>query len=713
MRSHSATGIMLFGLGFISISVQVFLIREFLKVFQGNELVIGIILSVLMLLTGAGSWLGRFSSRIRDPQAFSIFLFSLMSLLPLLMIMKLDLARSLLFITGSMVSMTGILYIALLVQLLFCILMGFLFTMLSGMLPGHPERKQLPSAYAVEAFGSLMAGVLVNFILLWITGTFLSLKIITICGLTFGILCSCLYFGIYRSLIYFIVSVGIAIVVFISDPASFSRKLRYPEQEVIGSSETPYGEVVVTRKSDQLNYYENGSLLFSSGNVINSEEQVHFAMVQHPDPVHVLVISGGLSGVIPEILKYRPGWVDYLELNPSLIRIGKAYTCQTDLPNIHSLAMDARIWLRRDTHTYDVVMINLPEPSTLQLNRFYTQDFLTDLKKRLRPGAVISLSLPTGSDYISKEGSDLNASLYHTLRTSFAHVLIIPVERNFFLASDSILSIDIPALIIQRGIPTLYVNQYYLDATRMKERSDYIMANIAPEVRKNRDFHPVTFYYQMQFWLSYFGHHPWWLGAMVFILLILLSWSLNPVTVGLFTGGATGASLEILLLLSIQTLYGMVYQMAGIVIMIFMGGLALGSWMVRNIQIERTGRFFVLVQVLLALWSFLTPFMVLTLDAITAPSWIELPVFFLFTLGAALMVGIGYGLAVRLRSGSIQQNVASAYAADLFGAATGSFVIALLLFPMKGLIITTLILSLSNIISAFIFIVFKKKVLSL
>jgi hypothetical protein len=42
-------------LGFTTILSQLIVIREFLNVFQGNELIIGMILSIWMLLTAAGS----------------------------------------------------------------------------------------------------------------------------------------------------------------------------------------------------------------------------------------------------------------------------------------------------------------------------------------------------------------------------------------------------------------------------------------------------------------------------------------------------------------------------------------------------------------------------------------------------------------------------------------------------------------------------------
>ncbi len=50
--------------GATSIVAQVILLRDFLSAFYGNELVIGIILANWMIITGAGSFLGKFSRKL-------------------------------------------------------------------------------------------------------------------------------------------------------------------------------------------------------------------------------------------------------------------------------------------------------------------------------------------------------------------------------------------------------------------------------------------------------------------------------------------------------------------------------------------------------------------------------------------------------------------------------------------------------------------------
>jgi len=55
--------LVIFTLGLITISTQIVLLREFLSIFYGNELVVGMILTNWMLLTGLGAYIGRISEK--------------------------------------------------------------------------------------------------------------------------------------------------------------------------------------------------------------------------------------------------------------------------------------------------------------------------------------------------------------------------------------------------------------------------------------------------------------------------------------------------------------------------------------------------------------------------------------------------------------------------------------------------------------------------
>ncbi len=68
-------------------------------------------------------------------------------------------------------------------------------------------------------------------------------------------------------------------------------------------------------------------------------------------------------------------------------------------------------------------------------------------------------------------------------------------------------------------------------------------------------------------------------GGMVVI--IFLAGRMNTITLGILTGGFAASSVEILLLISFQIIYGYVYFLTGVIISIFMAGLAFGAFIGR------------------------------------------------------------------------------------------------------------------------------------
>ena len=713
MKHKVAIRVALFALGFISIATQIYLIREFLSVFYGNELVFGVSLANWMLLTGFGAWLGRFATRIKGKISFGVFLFLLLSLLPTLMILKLDFFRVMVFPYGSMISLWQTIYATFLIQLPFCLINGYLFTSLSFFLATGGSWTKIPGAYAMESLGSMISGILVNFVLLWLFAPFSGILFITLVFLLLVCVCSWLSFRPVYSISVILVSVGIMTGLFLVDFQSVSEKLLYKGQRILANENTPYGQVVITGNEGQLNFFENGILLFSSGNLIRNEESVHIAMVQHAHPERVLLVSGGISGTIEEILKYHPGQIDYVELNPSLVTLSRKFIRENKHPGIRTHITDARKFIKEAKDPYDVVLINLPEPSSLQINRFYTVEFFRELKRKLNPGAVISVSLPTTSNYVSEQAGKLNSSLYLTLGDVFLNVRIIPLERNYFLASDARLDIDIPGLIRKKSIPTTYVNDSYLDNRQIMERSSYVMKNISAEVGLNHDFRPVAFIYQLDFWLSHFESNIWILAIILAVTGFLILATLKPVSAGIFTGGFTGASMEVILVLSLQIIFGYLFQIVGVIIMLFMLGLTVGSGMTKRLLRNPKLKHYLRLQVLLAIFSLLIPLFLFWISSSDLPGWFIQIQVGIFTFIISFIVGMEYRMASCLSTTNLIKGITGNYSADLFGSAFGALIVTVFLLPLMGFIYTGIVLALLNALSAVILFLRRKKIVPL
>ncbi len=690
----------LFGLGFISIATQIYLLREFLYVFQGNELVFGIVLTTWMLISGFGAFIGRFAQQIKDRESFFLFLMILLAVIPVLTIVKLDIWRCVVFPTGSMVGLREIFYSSLLLQTPVCFLSGFLFTALTAILPRKPGQNPLGGAYAVESLGSLVAGGLINFVFLWTIGSFPAMNIISAVFLGSVILYAFSQPTLIPKIMVPLIAGGVLLGLYSVSFTSFSLSLLFEEQEVVVDRETPYGRVIVTHQSGQHNVYENGVLLFSSGNVIRDEESVHFAMVQHDNPGRVLLVSGGLSGAIPEILKYHPIRVDYVELNPALIEITSTLGEQVADSAVRYITADARRYITHCDSLYDVVLINLPEPSTLQLNRYYTDEFFDAISNKMDSGGILALSMSTGSDYVSDEAGKLNSSIYFTLKNHFRHVVILPSSQNYFLASDDSLSLAIPSMIIQRGIQTDYVNPYYFDEQLLKDRSQFVMGKLMEESGINYDFHPVAYFYQQAYWLSYFRQNYTLIGGMILMLLVFSFLVADRVNAGVFAAGFTASSTEIILLLGFQVIFGYVYQALGVLIMVFMLGLALGAAFRKILFKSIHPRSYLLIQLLMA------GFVILILLFISLVPFLELPdaiifaAFIFFVLGISFLTGLVFSFAALISKGGIDKVAASNYAIDLYGSALGALLTTIVLLPLMGIKMTLVMLAILNTVTA-------------
>ncbi len=109
------------------------------------------------------------------------------------------------------------------------------------------------------------------------------------------------------------------------------------------------------------------------------------------------------------------------------------------------------------------MLINVPDPGTAQINRYYTQEFFDEMKSALRDSGVVSLSVLPTTEYLGHEGRQVSSIIYATLASDFANVLVLPGMKNHFLASDGPLRGDVARMVDSLGLKTTYVNPFYVD----------------------------------------------------------------------------------------------------------------------------------------------------------------------------------------------------------------------------------------------------------
>lgn len=688
---------LIFLLGLLAIFNQMIFIREFISVLSGNELIIGIVMACWMLLTGWGAFAGRRGHFRHLSLERGFLMLGTLTIMPPVMIATLYWLKSIMFPPGTLLNLEMTLGAALILLFPVCFLSGYLFTAFSALYSASKKTNLTGKAYAIESLGSLTGGLLFTVFL----GRFFNSYVIF--GITIAVIFLTGLWVIWRvtkkiSIRLLLPGILLPLMTGILNPDDFIKKKLFPNQEMVMNKSTRYGNLVVTQQAGQINVYENNDLQFYTQNTMVNEESIHFPMIQHSNPQQVLLISGGIAGMIKEIEKYGVHKITYLEYNPELFRSLKTVTNSVRSETVELVKSDIRTFIGKRNQKYDVIILNLPPPSSLGTNRFYTEEFFHLLKKHCTQETVVCTSLPATANYAEENALAVHSSLWKTLGRFFKHRLLMPGEKNYFLASDNILVPAITAEIDKKGIETTYVNRYYLDDMLLSARSESLIGQFDESVPLNRDFHPFMFFKQIGHWLSHFGTGYQMLALIPAILFLFLFLRTNKITAGLYTGGFTATSMEVVLLLAYQVYFGSIYLDTAFFFAVFMAGLAVGSSLRLKDTVPQI-KWYYRIQYGLVLFTAALPLIIKGTGSVAAWRLPAQVLFFLIIFLLATAIGLEFLLASRLRKISFSETAGINYSTDLAGSAFGAYLSAIVLLPLFGLVYTCLFVASLNMIS--------------
>ena len=745
LRSRIAPFVIIL-IGFTSIVVQVVLIRELGVVFYGNELSTGAILCVWLLWTAVGSGLfTRFFHPGRPERLIGLF----QGLLAVILPFSLHLVRHskiLLNVTlGEMIGFIPMLTISLLSLAPFCICSGLLYGLACGWLTpltGDPNRS-IGRVYFLEAVGAGVGGWIASFLFIPILGPTEILIILSVFNLFSALLISGIQLPASttgRISVALITGFVIALL-FIGAPrfqANLDRLL-WRGYHLIGTEHSIHGNIAVTRMGEQYSFYQNGLLMFTVPDRLSSESAVHFTLLEHPHPRHILLIGGGLGGSLDEVLKHPTvETIDYVELDPTLVQTAKKILPQETTgalshPKVTIHTVDGRRFVQSADRQFDTILLNLPNPYTAQLNRFYTVEFFREVHHSLdRPG-VFSFQVASSENAIGPELALFLRSMDAGIRTAFSEVVHLPGETLRFIVSNTpgILTSDPDTLISRlhaRQLETQYVREYYLPYELSPDRSAAFEERMhsAGTPVLNTDFRPIGYLYDTMLWATTYSrafkglfalftrlktfHLVVATGGLV-VLCITIVWMArgrkglfqSGVHASIFAIGFTEISLEVILILGFQVIFGYVYSRLAVIISGYMVGLSLGTMcMLRK---SRSGRPFRMLKI--AQTAMLTyPLFVLGLLHLFhrwslhggSDTWIGW-IFPALTAGAGFIGGYQFPLANRLIRDEEESVIASAgklYGLDLLGSSLGALFTSAILIPTQGVRATLFFLSFLN-----------------
>jgi len=730
--------------GFAATIAQIIILREFLVLFYGNELSLGIVLAGWLFWNAMGSGLSiKWSSRrAPDHRTLSLFLTLLAVMLPVCVLLIRVSGVIWSIPMGELTPLGKMVLVTISVTGLFCPLSGALFGLCwavhcreSG--ESRPVRPIM--IYLGEAVGAAAGGLIFYFVFLsglstltavWLT----SAGLLAVSGaillprrhpakVSAGGVC------------WLVVTIAVSAGFLLGNQIdAFSRRLQWREDPA-AVYDTPYHNIALVRKNQQLSVFSNGLWLFSAPDRQSTENAVHLALLQHPRPETILLLGGSASGNLEEILKHASvRRVDCVEPDPDFIALIEPFlpvSTRESLrnPKIRLIHQDAGTFIRNTREAYDVILMNMGDPVNAQMNRFYTHEFFGWVRKSLASGGIFSFSISAGEDMMGPEQAHFLKSFETTLLQIFSGVRLYPGDHTRFFATNATNTLltqpdDFLERIAERKLHLLYIRSDTLNHALSPFRRDYYRA-ILGEIRDtpvNHDFKPTCYFYNMLIWGGQW--HPmlqrvlrkiagtksgelWALmggiGLIVVGFFLTVDRFREAVAGSVMVMGAAGMVLQMLLLLGFQVVAGFFYLQLSLIIAFFMAGLAAGSGWLDRVRIGfRPGNARKVLMIIQGIGSLFPVGIMLFFSALQgefrtsisplAMGWI----FSFLSLIAGTIAGAHFLTAVQVldeQRVSMGKVGGGLYAVDLAGAAGGVLLAAFIIIPVFGLMDTLLVLS--------------------
>jgi spermidine synthase len=668
--------------GISSVVTQLITIREFLTQFQGNEIVIALILFNWLILGGVGTLLARMSGRRKQQvsAAALAFLSLVLGGLGMLQIITIRYLRDLVFIHGSSVGFYPTWLFSFIIIVPYCMLLGFVLPYSLFVIRSENEAYPGARIYITDNIGDISGGVLFSFVLVYFVSP---LQAILLAHLPLLGAVYLMFPATRRHRLSTVLGIAGVLFIFAAGVVFEKSSLTPAAGELVHYQETRYGRIAVHKDQEQYTLFEDGVPSVSSQNLSLSEEIIHYPLAGLDAPAHVLLISAQ-GGVMAELKKYHLKTVDYIELNAAVTDVQFRFKMIEDIPGLKVIHEDGRAYLSQTDKIYDAIIVNLPEPATFQINRFYTDRFFELARKHLSPGGVLSFSMQGYDNYLAEPQRQKLSSLYNTVKAHFKHVLLLPGQEVFFLCSDRPISIDIPAALEQKKIDTAYISGFFY-GNLTQQRIDYLNQRLDATAPLNTDIAPQLMRLMFSQWFAKFQTSPLGFFLVLAILSIVYLLKISKEEYVLFSTGCMTMGSEILVIFAFQIFFGYIYLQIGIIITVFLAGLLPGAWLAQKLQRPRK-RILVLTDGLLIV------LLVAFILAIVAFAD-RLPVAFYLMFGflVSMVCGFQFPVALSLK-GSDNVAATRTFSADLMGAACGTLLTSVVLIPYAGILTAAAVL---------------------
>ncbi len=355
------------------------------------SLIIGLYLSAL----GVGAWLSRFlehdlAARFVDVELAVALIGGLSAPLLFLGFARLEWFRLFLFLVVFTIG----------------VLVGLELPILMRILKEHLDFKELVSrVLSFDYIGSLVAAVLFPMFLVPRMGLVRTSIVFGLLNAAVGLYGTWLLRPLLRGVVVLRARAVVVVLVLIvalarADVLTTLAEDQLYADDIVYSASSPYQRILVTRNEAGFQLFLNGNLQFSSADEYRYHESlVHPAMATARTLRRVLILGGGDGLALREVLKYRQvEHVTLVDLDPAMTSLSSKFAPLASLneqsfrdPRVRVVNEDAMIWIERVRDTFDVAIVDFPDPSSFALGKLYTTRFYRMLRARLTADAAVAV----------------------------------------------------------------------------------------------------------------------------------------------------------------------------------------------------------------------------------------------------------------------------------------------------------------------------------
>ena len=616
--------LIVFFIGFFILVAQTLLFREFLAVYEGNELGIGCFFGAWLLWIGLGAWMARGAGRFMDRLTYGF------DLVALLYIPAFVLQQQLILDSRAMAGVQPfehfefirMLPVSVLANAPVSFLTGFLFTRACGWV-GREHALPVARVYMAECLGSFAGGLAVTFFLsrgFSSESLFLSTSVLLLLAVGLNRRGSRIGLALFVCASVLAGTIGFRLDQSwkrVNELRAWQRLL--PASAFRDSFTTPQARYLFGEYRGQFNVLSCESVAETVPNDEHASEIMALSLAQHPAARRILVFGADAFSIcrrwqaLPQVESVC--WIhpdtDYpknlLSVLPPALKSGNE--------KISVPSLDLREHLAASGDRYDLVLLNVPDAATLYINRYLTLELFRQVKTRLAENGVVGVRISGGENFMGDERVNLGATVYATMKNVFAHLALKPGDETWLLASDGGGLSEKVDVLRQRftsipGASSLYPPEgltvlYPEDRIVFQKRKyDEIVAKTNPGLLVNSDAQPKSVQLSLLLVARLSGLSGDWVdllrrlslcGTSIVLLGLLLypllRWfhlsqaAQNPglanrrmdVQVLVLTAGFAGMSFSLLLMFLYQSQFGAIFLRVGLFSSLFMLGLFIGG----------------------------------------------------------------------------------------------------------------------------------------